>query len=65
MAVDPTGADLKAFLEEDDGEPVVMLNLLRYRDEAADGLFHICNAKPVCCIYGTGAPTYVLLRCPP
>ena len=30
MAVDPTGADLKRFLEEDDGEPVVMLNLLRF-----------------------------------
>ena len=32
MAVDPTGADLKQFLEEDDGAPVVMLNLLRFAE---------------------------------
>ena len=30
MAVDPTGADLKAFLADDDGGPVTMLNLLRF-----------------------------------
>ncbi|WP_205697957.1 DUF1330 domain-containing protein [Conexibacter sp. SYSU D00693] len=29
-AVDPTGQDLKRFLEEDPGGPVVMLNLLRF-----------------------------------
>jgi len=32
MAVDPTGADLKRLLAEDPGGPVVMLNLLRFRD---------------------------------
>jgi uncharacterized protein (DUF1330 family) len=32
MAVDPRGADLKRFLEEDPGGPVVMLNLLRYAE---------------------------------
>jgi uncharacterized protein (DUF1330 family) len=32
MAVDPTGADLKRFLDEDDGKPVVMLNLLRFAE---------------------------------
>jgi uncharacterized protein (DUF1330 family) len=32
MAVDPTGADLKRFMQEDDGGPVVMLNLLRFAD---------------------------------
>lgn len=31
MAVDPTGRDLKAFLADDDGQPVVMLNLLRFK----------------------------------
>jgi uncharacterized protein (DUF1330 family) len=31
--VDPTGADLKRFIAEDDGEPVVMLNLLRFKPE--------------------------------
>lgn len=34
MPVDPTGADLKRFLAEDPGGPVVMLNLLRF---APDG----------------------------
>ena len=32
MPVDPTGQDLKRFLEEDPGGPVVMLNLLRFKD---------------------------------
>ena len=33
--VDPRGADLKRFLAEDPGGPVVMLNLLRYADGGA------------------------------
>jgi uncharacterized protein (DUF1330 family) len=32
MAIDPRGADLKRFLQEDPGGPVVMLNLLRFAD---------------------------------
>jgi uncharacterized protein (DUF1330 family) len=32
MAIDPRGKDLKRFLEEDPGGPVVMLNLLRFAD---------------------------------
>ncbi len=36
MPVDPTGADLKRFLSEDPGGPVVMLNLLRYADGGRD-----------------------------
>ena len=31
--VDPTGADLKRYLQEDQGGPVVMLNLLRFRPD--------------------------------
>jgi uncharacterized protein (DUF1330 family) len=31
MPVDPTGQDLKRFMEEDDGGPVTMLNLLRFK----------------------------------
>lgn len=31
MPVDPTGRDLKRYMEEDPGGPVVMLNLLKYR----------------------------------
>lgn len=33
MAIDPTGADLKRFLAEDDGGPVVMLNLLSFAED--------------------------------
>ncbi len=33
MAVDPRGADLKRYLAEDPGGPVVMLNLLRYKPD--------------------------------
>lgn len=32
MAIDPRGADLKRYLAEDPGGPVVMLNLLRYAE---------------------------------
>lgn len=33
MSVDPRGADLKQFLAEDPGGPVVMLNLLQYKPD--------------------------------
>ncbi|WP_103347704.1 DUF1330 domain-containing protein [Amycolatopsis sp. CA-128772] len=36
MAVDPRGADLKRYLAEDPGGPVVMLNLLRFREGGQD-----------------------------
>jgi uncharacterized protein (DUF1330 family) len=32
MPVDPTGQDLKRYLAEDPGGPVVMLNLLKFKD---------------------------------
>src|SRR3954447_8064348 len=32
LAVDPTGQDLKHFLADDPGGPVVMLNLLRFKE---------------------------------
>jgi uncharacterized protein (DUF1330 family) len=32
MPVDPRGSDLRRLLDEDEGGPVVMLNLLRYED---------------------------------
>jgi uncharacterized protein (DUF1330 family) len=34
MTVDPTGDDIRRFRDEDDGGPVVMLNLLRFAGEA-------------------------------
>jgi len=37
MAVDPRGRDLKTFLADDPGGPVVMLNLLRFRPDAEGG----------------------------
>jgi uncharacterized protein (DUF1330 family) len=37
VSVDPTGADLKRFLEEDQRGPVVMLNLLRFAPEGRAG----------------------------
>ena len=37
MSVDPTGRDLKHFLADDPGGPVVMLNLLRYKDGGRAG----------------------------
>jgi uncharacterized protein (DUF1330 family) len=33
VAVDPTGPDLKHFLADDPGGPVVMLNLLRFKED--------------------------------
>ena len=33
MAVDPTAETIRSFVEEDDGGPVVMLNLLRFAGE--------------------------------
>ena len=33
MAVNPTGADMKAFLAEDPDQPIVMLNLLRFAED--------------------------------
>lgn len=33
MPVDPTGSDLKRYLAEDPGGPVVMLNLLRFKPD--------------------------------
>ncbi len=32
MAIDPRGKDLKRYLQEDPGGPVVMLNLLRFAE---------------------------------
>ncbi len=33
MAIDPKGADLKKFFQADDGKPIVMLHLLRSRED--------------------------------
>lgn len=36
MAIDPRGKDLKRYLAEDPGGPVVMLNLLRFNEGGRD-----------------------------
>ena len=36
MPVDPTGRDLKQFLADDPGGPVVMLNLMRFKADARE-----------------------------
>ena len=37
MPVDPSGQDLKHFLADDPGGPVVMLNLLRFKEDGRAG----------------------------
>jgi uncharacterized protein (DUF1330 family) len=37
LAVDPSGKDLKHFLADDPGGPVVMLNLLRFKEGGRAG----------------------------
>jgi uncharacterized protein (DUF1330 family) len=37
LPVDPTGQDLKHFLADDPGGPVVMLNLLRFKEGGRQG----------------------------
>lgn len=45
MPVDPTGADLKRYLAEDPGGPVVMLNLIALKpDGGAEGYRAYCDA---------------------
>ncbi len=39
MAVDPRGADLKRYMAEDPGGPVVMLNLLRYKADGGEARY--------------------------
>lgn len=44
MPVDPTGADLKRYLAEDQGGPVVMLNLLKFVEGGRDGYAQYASA---------------------
>ena len=46
--VDPRGADLKQMLLEDDGGPVVMVNLLRFRPAGGQDTYrnYLSEAKP-------------------
>lgn len=44
MPVDPTGEDLKRYLAEDPGGPVVMLNLLRFKEGGRAGYAEYARA---------------------
>lgn len=44
MAIDPKGKDLKQFLGEDDGRPIVMLNLLRFAEGGREKYFEYTRA---------------------
>ncbi|MBY3986604.1 DUF1330 domain-containing protein [Rhodococcus fascians] len=44
MAVDPRGRDLKRYLEDDPGGPVVMLNLLRFAEGGRDSYAEYAKA---------------------
>ena len=45
MTVDPTGATIRAFRDEDDGGPVVMLNLLRFAGDAGRASYDRYSGK--------------------
>src|SRR5919107_3302749 len=44
MAIDPRGAALKRYLQEDPGGPVVMLNLLRFADGGREAYARYADA---------------------
>ncbi|MBF6232757.1 DUF1330 domain-containing protein [Nocardia farcinica] len=44
MAVDPRGRDIKRYLAEDPGGPVVMLNLLRFADGGRESYARYADA---------------------
>ena len=44
MAVNPRGRDLKRYLQEDPGGPVVMLNLLRFKEDGRESYARYAEA---------------------
>jgi uncharacterized protein (DUF1330 family) len=44
MAIDPRGADLKRYLQESPGGPVVMLNLLRFAEGGRESYARYADA---------------------
>ncbi|MDV6260602.1 DUF1330 domain-containing protein [Rhodococcoides yunnanense] len=55
MAVDPTGHDLKRYLQEDTDGPVVMLNLLRFADGGREQYAKYAQAVGDTCLPKYGA----------
>ena len=53
MAIDPRGSDLKRYLAEDPGGPVVMLNLLRFAEGGRPSYERYVDAiTPILAKYG-------------
>jgi uncharacterized protein (DUF1330 family) len=55
MAVDPTAETIRSFVEEDDGGPVVMLNLLRFAGEEGRVSYGQYGARVQPLLDGVGA----------
>ena len=54
MAIDPRGADLKGYLQDDPGGPVVMLNLLRFAEGGRESYDQYAKALPETFLPGFG-----------
>jgi len=55
MAVDPTGETIRQFRDDDDGGPVVMLNLVRYAGDAGRASYLDYAARVVPFLEANGA----------
>lgn len=55
MKVDPTGEDIRRFRDEDDGGPVVMLNLVRFAGEEGRASYAQYSKKVLPFLGGVGA----------
>jgi uncharacterized protein (DUF1330 family) len=60
MPVDPTGADLKRFLESAPDQPVVMLNLLRFKPDGGRASYEAYAREIVPFLEKVGAKTLYL-----
>lgn len=63
MAVDPRGDDIRRFRDEDDGGPVVMLNLLRYAGEEGRASYREYAARVQAFLDGVGATVLYAGEC--
>lgn len=61
--VDPTGEDIRRFVDEDDGGPVVMLNLLRFAGDAGRASYAEYAAKVPPFLEGVGGAVLYAGEC--
>jgi len=55
MPVDPSPEDVKRYVEEDDGGPVVMLNMLKYKADGGRESYGEYGAKVMAFLEAVGA----------